>query len=79
MLGTLLTLFAVGLVALLAVGIVLSVLGVVFSIAVGIGTFLLFKVAPVVFLGWVILKLVNRGKGRSGLTDADREFLESGG
>jgi hypothetical protein len=78
MIGTLLTLFAIGLVALIALGIVLSILGVVFSIAIGIGTFLLFKVAPIVFLGWIVLKLVDRGKSRRGISAADREWLESG-
>lgn len=76
MLGTLLTLFAVGLVTLIGVGIVLSVIGVLFSITFGIAGFLLFKVAPVVLVGWLVLKLIDRsGSGRS-LSAADRRWLD---
>ena len=53
MIGTLLTLFAVGLVSLVVVGVVLTVVGAVFSIGFGIASFLLFKIAPIVFVGWL--------------------------
>lgn len=75
MIGTLLTFFAVGLIALLVAGVVLSVIGAVFSLTFGLATFLLFKVAPVVFIGWLVLKLLDRGKDRS-LSAADRRWLE---
>ena len=57
MIGTLLTFLAVGIVSIVAVWIVLSVVGALLGITVGIASFLLFKVAPVMFLGWAALKL----------------------
>ena len=76
MIGTLLTFFAVGLVTLIVAGIVLSIVGVVFSIATGIVSFLLFKVAPVLLVGWVVLKLVEKARGGDRLSAADRRWLE---
>ncbi len=78
MLGTLLTFFAVGLITLVVVGIVLSVVGSVFSLAFGLAGFLLFKVAPILLLGWLGLKLLDRRRSRGELTASDREWLESG-
>lgn len=78
MLGTLLTLFAVGLVTLIVAGLALAALGIVFSVAMGIATFLLFKVAPIVLLGWFVLKLLDRRKPQGELSAADRAWLESG-
>lgn len=76
--GTLLTLFAVGLLTILAIGLAFSLLGAVFSIAFGVASFLLLKVAPVVFLGWVVLKLIDRRKARASISAADRAWLEGG-
>ncbi len=76
MVGTLLTLFAAGLVTILVVGVVLSVLGVVFSLTMGLAGFLLFKVAPIVLVGWIILKIFDRRKSSSRLSAADRAWLE---
>jgi uncharacterized membrane protein YvlD (DUF360 family) len=78
MIGTLLTFFAVGLVTLVMVAIVLSIVGVVFSIAFGVAGFLLFKVAPLVLVGWLILKFLDRKRPHGELSAADREWLESG-
>jgi hypothetical protein len=78
MIGTLLTFFAVGLVALVAISIVLAVVGTVFSLAFGLVSFLLFKVAPLLLLGWVVLKVLDRGKKTSALSPGDREWLEGG-
>jgi hypothetical protein len=78
MIGTLLTFFAVGLLTLLVVGVVLSIVGTVFSLAFGLASVLLFKVAPILLVGWVVLKLLDRRKGRDELTPADREWLEGG-
>lgn len=75
MLGTLLTFFAVGLITLIVAGIVLSIVGVVFSLTFGLATFLLFKVAPVVFVGWLVLKLIDR-RGAGRLSAEDRRWLE---
>lgn len=77
MIGTLLTLFFVGLVALVGLGIVLSIVGALFSITFGIAGFLLFKVAPIVLVGWLVLKLIDKaGSSRSSLSAADRRWLD---
>lgn len=76
MLGTLLTFFAVGLITLIVAGIVLSIVGTVFSLTFGLATFLLFKVAPVLLIGWVVVKVVEKVRGGSSLSDADRKWLE---
>lgn len=76
MVGTLLTLFAAGLITIVVIGIVLSVLGVVFSLALGAASFLLFKLAPIVLLGWIVLKLFDRRKSKGRLSAADRAWLE---
>ena len=76
--GTLLTFLAVALVTLIAAGIVLSVLGAVFSLTFGLATFLLFKVAPVFFVGWVVLKLIQRVRGPRQISAADQRWLDEG-
>ena len=76
MLGSLLTFFAVGLITLIAAGIVLSVVGVVFSLTLGLASFLLFKVAPVLLVGWIVVKVIQKSKGTGSLSDADRKWLE---
>lgn len=76
--GTLLTFLAVGLVTLIVAGVVLSVLATVFSLTFGLASFLLFKVAPIMFVGWVVLKLVDRARGKRRLSAEDRKWLEGG-
>jgi hypothetical protein len=76
MIGTLLTFFAVGLVTLIVAGIVLSIVGAVFSLTFGLAAFLLFKVAPVLLVGWVIVKVFEKVKGGDSLSAADRKWLE---
>ena len=76
MLGTLLTLFAVGLGTIIVLGVLLSVLGTVLSIGIGLAGILLFKVAPLLFVGWVVLKLMDRSSGDKELSAADRRWLE---
>ena len=77
MLGSLLTFFAVGLATILVASVVLSVVGIVFSLTLGLASFLLFKVAPILLVGWVVVKLLDRNRSRDSLTDADRRWLES--
>jgi hypothetical protein len=74
--GTLLTLFAVGLIAILVLGVVLSIVGIAFSILAGMATFLLFKVAPILLVGWLVLKLFDRKKPRGQISPADQAWLE---
>lgn len=75
MIGTLLTFFAVGLVTLLVAGVVLSVVGAVLSLGIGLAMFLLTKVAPVLFVGWVVMKMIDKKTGGE-LSAADRRWLE---
>ena len=76
MIGTLLTFLAVGLVTLIVAGIVLSILGTVLSIGFGLAAFLLFRVAPILLVGWVVLKVIDSRKGSESLSAADRRWLE---
>lgn len=75
MIGALLTFFLVGLVALVVLGIVLAVVGTVFSLAAALAGFLLFKVAPVVLVGYILVRLLSPRRNR--LSAADRRWLES--
>ena len=76
MIGSLLTFFMVGLVTLLVAGLVLGVVSVVFSLTFGLATFLLFKVAPILFVGWVAVKVFEKMRGGDSLSAADRRWLE---
>ena len=76
MIGALLTFFAVGLVTLLVAGIVLSIVGVVFSLTFGLATFLLFKIAPILLVGGIVVKVFEKTTGGSRLSAADRRWLE---
>lgn len=75
MLSSLLTLFVVGLLALVGVVVGLALLGAVFGLALGLAKFLLFTVAPVVLVGYVVVRFLAPRHRR--LTEADREWLES--
>jgi len=76
MIGSLLTFFAVGLATILVAGVVLSVIGVVFSLTLGLASFLLFKVAPVLLVGWVVMKVLEKSRGGDSLSAADRRWLD---
>ena len=77
MISTLLTFLAVGIVSLVVVWIVLSVVGTLLGLTLGIAGFLLFKVGPIMLLGWVVLKLVSKVRKRGTLSASDRRWLES--
>ena len=76
--GTLLTFLAVGLVTLIAAGVVLSIVGTLFSLTFGLASFLLFKVAPIMFVGWVVLKVIDRASGKRRLSAEDQKWLNGG-
>ena len=73
--GTILTFLAVGLVTLIAAGVVLSIVGTLFSLTFGLASFLLFKVAPIMFVGWVVLKLIDRASGKRRLSIEDQKWM----
>jgi hypothetical protein len=77
MLGTLITLLIAGLVGLVAISVILAILGAVLSMTFGVVGFLLFKVAPILLVGWVVLKLVDRSRGRRQISAADQRWLDS--
>jgi hypothetical protein len=77
MLGSLLTLLIVGFLGLVAISVVLSIVGALLSVTFGIVGFLLFKLAPILLVGWVVLKLVERSRGRRRISAADQRWLDS--
>jgi hypothetical protein len=75
MLASLLTLFIIGILAIVAFAVVLAIVGAVLGLAFGLVGFLLFKVAPVVLLGYLLVRFLAPRSRR--LTAADRKWLES--
>lgn len=75
MLSTLLTFFVVGLIALVGLAIALALVGAAFGLALGLTKFLLFTVAPIALIGYVVLRFFIPRSRR--LTRADRDWLES--
>ena len=76
--GTLLTFLAVGLVTLIAAGVVISVLGAVLGLTFGLAQFLLFKVAPIMAIGWLALKLFDKARGKRRISVSDQRWLDEG-
>lgn len=74
MLASLLTFLLVGLVGLVVIGVALAAIGVVFSVTLGLAAFLLFKVAPIVLLGYVIVRLMK--PKRRQISAEDQKWLE---
>lgn len=70
MISTLLTLMVLGVIGL----VVLSVALTVFGLAVGLASFLLFKVAPIVLVGYIVVRLLSPRRKR--ISEADRKWLE---
>jgi uncharacterized membrane protein len=75
MISSLLTFLVVGLLALVALSIVLSIIGAVFGLAMGIVGFLLFKVGPILLVGYLVMRFLAPRRNR--LSRAEREWLES--
>ena len=74
MIASLLTFLVVGLIALVVISLVLSLIGAVFGLFFGLAGFLLFKVAPVVLLGYVVVRFL--APRRSRLSRSERQWLE---
>lgn len=75
MLSSLLTLVIIGLVAVVGIAIVLALVGAVFGLALGLVEFLLFTVAPLALIGYLVMRVLAPRRKR--LTKADRDWLES--
>ncbi|HKJ93556.1 MAG TPA: hypothetical protein VJ957_10320 [Longimicrobiales bacterium] len=74
MLSTILTLLLVGLAAVVGVSVVLAIIGAIFGIAISLAGFLLFKVAPLILIGYVVVRLIApRHKRLEGL---DRKWID---
>jgi hypothetical protein len=76
MLGALLTLLMIGVVGVVMIGVVLAVIGTILSITFGIVGFLLFKVAPLLLVGWIIAKVIGRSRSRHQIPSSDRKWLD---
>ena len=76
MIGSLLTFFAVGLITLVVAGIALGIVGAVFSLTIGLASFLLFKVAPILLIGWIVVKVFEKTRSSGSLSEADRRWLD---
>lgn len=74
MFSSLLTFVIVGVIALVGISIVLALLGAVFGLALGLAKFLLFTVAPLALIGYVVMRLLAPRNRR--LSKADREWLD---
>jgi hypothetical protein len=70
MLSSLLTMLIVGFVALIVIGIVLSLVGAM----VGLAFTLLFKVAPILLIGYLVIRFLSPKPKK--LSAEDREWLE---
>jgi hypothetical protein len=77
MLEILVLFFMLGLGGLVLVGMVAAIIGFAVSTAFGVAAFVFFQIVPVVLLGWVVLKLVQRGAERRRITMADERWLDS--
>jgi hypothetical protein len=74
MFSSLLAFFVVG---LLMLGVV-AILGVFFSLALGVVAVLLFKVLPILLIGWIGVKLMQRFTSRRAISASDRRWLDGG-
>lgn len=71
MISSLLRFIVIGFLGIVVLGVGLTVVG----MAVGLATFLLFKVAPLVLVGYLAVRLFSPKKKE--LSEADRKWLES--
>ena len=77
MLSAILTFLVMGVIAIAAVGVVLAVVGAVLGLAIGLTAFLLFKVLPVMLIGYLVVRLIAPKSPKNQLSEADRKWLES--
>jgi uncharacterized membrane protein len=75
MISGLITFFVAGLLALIALVVALALVGAVFGLALSLIGLLLFKVAPLLLIGYLLVRFLAPRRRR--LSAADREWLES--
>lgn len=77
MITSLITLFIAGIVGLVMLTVVLALVGTVLGLAFGLAGFVLFKVLPVLLVGWVVLKVIEHTSGgRRKISTADQRWLD---
>ncbi len=81
MISALVGIVVAGIAALVAISVLLVVVSVVFGLAfgvVGLALTLAFKVLPILLVGWVVVKLIQRNeRPRSRLSSSDRAWLDT--
>jgi hypothetical protein len=81
MLSALIGIIVAGIIAVVALTVLLALVGVVFGLAfglLGLVMTLAFKVLPIVLVGWLVVKLVQRGeRPRSRISASDRAWLDT--
>lgn len=63
-------------VAVVVIGLVMGALGLVFGLVAGLLA-LTIKLLPILLVGWVVVKLVQRSSRPKGLSAADQRWLDS--
>lgn len=71
MLTALLTFFLIGLVGLVLLGVLLATVGVVFKLTFGLAGFVLFRILPIVALGYLIVRFLRPRRPREPEAGAD--------
>lgn len=77
MFTSILTLLVAGIAGIIAIGLVVAIVGSLLSMTFGLIGILLFKVAPVLLVGWLVLKVINKARGRRQISAADQRWLDS--
>jgi membrane protein implicated in regulation of membrane protease activity len=78
--GALLTLLLLGTAGILVFGLVMTLIGVALSVAFSLAAVLLLKLAPLLLLGWIVVKLVERRRRTRNpylISEADRRWLDA--
>jgi hypothetical protein len=76
MIGAIVGLIGALVVGVVVIGLVLALLGVVFDVAMGLLA-LTVKLLPVLLVGWVVVKLVQRAERPRALSSSDQRWLDS--
>jgi hypothetical protein len=73
MISSILRFILIGFLAIVVLGVGMTVVG----MALGLASLLLFKVAPLVLIGYVAVRLLGGKKNKQQISEADRKWLES--